>query len=222
MQMVKRRTGAVSLAALAVTVASAVAGTAAAGGPQPLPQAQASALIAAPAAVQSGSSTRAASPQEVVAAASAQGATVSVAPGMTLLQAVGLAPVLSLSAGASSVLRPIGATTAAIGCWANAAWWEWGTWPYEQHLTDTTYWCAAVGDHITTTTSNATASGTLCGTAWTSSQIIGGGIGASWFVTRSSAQWNCPTVIPWVTLHPSHHEDISRNDWGSTENVGTG
>jgi hypothetical protein len=220
--MVKRRTGAVALAALAVAAASVVAGTAAANSPQPLSQAQAAALIAAPAAVQSGSSTRAATPQEVVAAASAQGVTVSVAPGMTLLQAVGLAPALSVSTGASSVLHPGGATTAAIGCWANAAWWEWGTWPYQQHLTDTTYWCAAVGDRITTTTSSATASGTLCGTSWTNSQIIGGGIGASWFVTRSSAQWNCPTVIPWVTLHPSHYEDVSRNDWGSTSTIATG
>ncbi len=220
--MVKRRTGAVALAALAVAAASVVAGTAAANSPQPLSVAQATALIAAPPAVASGSTTRTATPQEVLASASTPGTTVAVAPGLTLLQAVGLAPALSLSSGTSSVLHPVGATTAAVACWANAAWWEWGTWPYEQHLTDTTYWCAVYGDHITTATSSATASGTLCGTAWTNSQIIGGGIGASWFVTRSSAQWNCPTVIPWVTLHPSHHEDISRNDWGSTENVGTG
>jgi hypothetical protein len=38
---------------------------------------------------------------------------------------------------------------------------------------------------------------------------------------RSSAGFSCPTVIPWVTLHPSHYEDIARNSWGSTSEVGS-
>jgi hypothetical protein len=41
-------------------------------------------------------------------------------------------------------------------------------------------------------------------------------------VMRSSAGWSCATVVPWVTLHPSHYEDVSRNDWGSTAEVGSG
>ena len=210
----RRNAAAVVVSLLAAVSTAAVTSADAAGRPQPLPQAQAQALIAAPAAVQSGSTTRAISPQEALAAASIAGATVAIAPGLSLTQAVGF----GLPVAPSSAVRP----AASVGCSANAAWHEWGTWPYQQRITDTTYWCAVYGDHITYTSSSVTASGTLCGTGWTSSQLIGGGIGYSWFVMRSSAGWNCPTVIPWVTLHPSHHVDVSRNAWGSTAEVGSG
>ncbi len=196
-------------AALAAVVLVPSAG---AGEPKPVPQAQAQALIDAAAPAQSGSLTRAVSPQEAVAAASLPGATVSVAPGLSVLQAVGLAPAVSTFA----------VTPAFTACSANAAWHEWGTWPYQQRITDTTYWCAVYGDHITYTSSTATGTGTLCGTDWTSSQLISGGIGYSWFVVRSRAGFSCPTVIPWVTLHPSHYMDVSRNAWGSTAEVGNG
>ena len=98
----------------------------------------------------------------------------------------------------------------------------WGTWPYEQQLSDTTYWCAVYGDHITYYSSTANATGTLCDSSWRSSQVTSGGIGYSWFVVRTSAGWSCPTVVPWFNLHPSHYMDYSRNAWGSTEYVGSG
>ena len=214
-----RRTAAVAASLLAIAATVAVATTASAGTAQPLPEAQAKALVGAIPAVQSGSVTRTVSPQEALAAAALPGATVSTAPGFSLTQAVGLAP----SATPSAVVHPIGAAAAAsTGCAASAAWHEWGTWPYQQRITDTTYWCMVVGDHITYTSSSVTATGTICGTGWTTSQLIGGGIGYSWFVMRSSAGWSCATVIPWVTLHPSHYEDVSRNDWGSSAEVGSG
>jgi len=201
--------------AAAVLAVVLIPAAASAGGPkpQPLPAAQAQALINAPAAVPSGSVTRAVSLQEALAAASLPGATVSVAPGLSLEQAVGLAPARSLSA----VRR-----SAFTACSANAAWHEWGTWPYQQRITDTTYWCAVYGDHITYTSSSATGSGTLCGVDWTSSQTVSGGVGYSWFVTRSRAGFSCPTVVPWLTLHPSHYVDVSRNAWGSTAEEGSG
>lgn len=221
--MINRRSAAAVVVSLFAVVSTVIlTSTASAGGPQPLSQSEAQALIAAPAAVQSGSTTRAVSAREALAAASAPGAIVSVAPGLSLVQAVGLAPAVSLSATPAAVVRPIGTTTSSIACSANAAWHEWGTWPYQQRITDTTYWCAVYGDHITYTSSTATGSGTLCGTDWANSQLVSGGIGYSWFVTRSSAGWACPTVIPWVVLHPSHHEDVSRNAWGSTAEVGSG
>lgn len=207
------------VAALATVV---LVPAASAGGPQPAAPAQAQALISAPAPVLSGSVTRTVSAQEALSAASLPGAIVSVAPGLSLTQAVGLSPALSMSTTASSVLKPIGVTASATACSANAAWHEWGTWPYQQRITDTTYWCAVYGDHITYTSSSATGSGTFCGTGWTNSQTISGGIGYSWFVTRSSAGFSCPTAIPWVSLHPSHYEDVSRNAWGSTSEVGSG
>jgi hypothetical protein len=206
----------------ALAAAALVPAASAGGGPQPLAPGQAQALVSAPAAVQSGAVTRSVSSQEALAAAALPGAVVSVTPGLSLLQAVGLGPAVSVSTGASSALKPVAPAAAAVSCASNAAWHEWGTWPYQQRITDTTYWCAVYGDHITYTSSTVNGTGTLCGTAWTSNQIISGGIGYSWFVTRSSAGWNCPTVIPWVTLHPSHFEDISRNAWGSTAEVNSG
>jgi len=221
--MVNRRNAAavvVSLFAVVSTVT--LTSTASAGGPRPLPQAQAQALIAAPAAVASGSTTRPVGAREALAAASLPGATVSVAPGLSPAQAVGLVPAAPPSIGPASVVGTAAATLSSVGCSANSAWHEWGTWPYQQRITDTTYWCAVVGDHITFTSSSVSATGTLCGSAWTGSQLISGGIGYSWFVMRSGAGWSCPTVIPWVTLHPSHHLDVSRNAWGSTAEVGSG
>jgi hypothetical protein len=211
--------GAGLVAALALAV---LAPAASAGGP---PQAQllapglAQALVNAPAAVQSGSSTRSVSAQEALAAASAAGAVVSVAPGLSLQQAVGLAPTAS---GPSRRTYAAGRASGYTACSANSAWHEWGTWPYQQRITDTTYWCAVYGDYITYTSSTSNGSGTFCGTSWTSSQLISGGIGYSWFVTRSSAGFTCPTAIPWVSLHPSHYEDVARNAWGSTSEVGSG
>ena len=199
------------LVAGAVTGLLATAGAASAkappaGGARPLPVAEATALAAAGGS--SGSTTWAVSAEEALAAASRPDATVSVVPGLSLREAVGL--------GSTTVVA------AASGCAANAAWWQWGTWPYEQRITDTTYWCAVYGDHITYRSSSVTAGGTLCSTNWTGSALISGGIGYSWFVMRSSAGYSCPTVIPWLTLHPSHYLDVSRNAWGNSAIVAAG
>jgi hypothetical protein len=208
-------------AGVAATVAAGTLGLvsalpAAANNPQPLDPTTAAALAAATPAVASGSTQRAVSPAEALASASTPGATVWVAPGMSLRQAVGAVSQPSAKAAASVT------TASSTPCWANAAWHQWGTWPYEQKLTDTTYWCAVYGVRITYRSSATTASGTFCGTSWRATQLIAGGIGYTWFTIRSSAQWSCPTAIPWVTLHPSHYQDVSRNARGSTSVVGTG
>ena len=204
-----------ALALLVPAAASARPPGPAAPPPTPLPEAQAEALVAAPAAVPGGSETWSVSPQEALSAASLPGATASIAPGLSLRQAVGVAPGTG-----SGIAQPTTAT--AVGCSANRAYRTWGTWPYQQQLSDTTYWCAVYGDHITYYSSTVNATGSLCDTGWTSSQVISGGIGYSWFVVRSSAGWSCPTVVPWLNLHPSHYMDYSRNAWGSTEYVGSG
>jgi hypothetical protein len=217
---------AVGLAGVALVPGAAAAGSA----PQPAAPAQAQVLIGAAAPAASGSITRRVSAQEALSAASLPEATVAFSPGLSPAQAVGLLPVStpsvsmpssSTATAATPVVRPIGAITAAIACSANAQWTEWGIWPYQQRITDTTYWCAVYGDHITYTSSNTSGTGTLCGTSWTSNQIVSGGVGYSWFVNRASAGFNCPTAIPWISLHPSHYEDTSRNAWGSTQLVGT-
>ncbi len=211
------------LGALALLVpAAAGAGPAGAARPPapaatPLPPGQAQALAAAPGVTTGGFQTRPVSPQEALAASALPGAVGGVAPGLSPQQAVGLA---AAPVGAA-LTRPAAAASAATACSANSPWRTWGTWPYEQKLTETTYWCAVPGDHITYWTTSVTATGTLCGTSWTSSQLTSGGIGYSWFVLRSSAGWGCPTVVPWVTLHPSHYIDYARNVWGTTEYLGS-
>jgi hypothetical protein len=201
------------LTGLLTTGGAAMAKAPPAGGARPLPPAEATTLAAT--GVSSGSVTRSVSADEALAAATRPGATVSVAPGLSLREAVGLG-----SAGATPSATV--AAEAAIGCAANAAWWQWGTWPYEQRITDTTYWCAVYGDHITYRSSSVDGNGTLCSTNWTGSALVSGGIGYSWFVMRSSAGFACPTVIPWITLHPSHYLDVSRNAWGNSAIVATG
>lgn len=196
------------------TAAVAPGAQAGAGTPGPLDPDAAAALVSAAPAVASGSTLRRVTAAEALAAASTPGASVSVAPGLSLQQAVGASATRQAPAGAVATASP--------ACWANAAWRQWGTWPYEQKITDTTYWCAVYGVRITYRSSTTTAGGTLCGVSWRSSQLVAGGIGYSWFTIRASAGFACPTVIPWVTLHPSHYEDTARNAWGGTSAVGSG
>ncbi len=205
----------------AITVLVALVPVASAGTPQPLPQDQAQALISASPPVASSSVTRRVSPQEAYAAATAPGASVYVAPGMTLAQAVGLAPTVAVATPTSALTKPaLAAQAASTGCAATQSGWTWGTWPYEQTITDITYWCAITGVVITSRSTTVTATGTFCGTGWTAGQLISGGIGYTWFTMRASAGWNCPTVIPWVVLHPSHYLDTAHNAWGNSEQVG--
>ena len=119
--------------------------------------------------------TRAVSPEEALAAASLPGATVSVTAGLSLEQAVGLAPAAAKPATRAAAPGP--SASDASGCAANVASWRWGTWPYDQWINDTTYWCAVYGDHITYRSSSVSAGGTLCGTNSTGSALISGGLG---------------------------------------------
>jgi len=203
------------LAAVAAFFGSAARALAAIDGtPSPLPPDQAQALATAAADVPSGSSTTVVDGRTALDASAAPDALTSIESGVSPNAAVGLAPLSE-----DNVLlatRPV--------CWANAAWNQWGTWPYQQRITDTTYWCAVFGSHITYRTSSTTASGTLCGVGWRASALIAGGVGRgfTYFTQRASAGFACPTVIPWIVIHTSHHEDVKRTDRGVTTFVGSG
>jgi hypothetical protein len=197
------------MTAILGSAAPAVADT-----PALLPPDQAQALATSPATVPSGSSTASVDGRTALNASTLPGAETSIESGVSPEAAVGLMP---LSEGnVISATRP--------SCWANAAWYQWGLWPYQQRITDTTYWCAVFGSHITYRTSTTTASGTLCGVSWRAHALIAGGVGRgfTYFTNRSSAGFACPTVIPWITLHTTHHEDVKRTDRGVTSFVGTG
>lgn len=210
-----RRTAllAMLVAAAAASLASATPAVADLGSPALLPPDQAQTLASAPAEVPSGSSTSSVDGQTVLDASALPGADTTIESDLTPQEAVGLTPSGGLVLGVS---RPV--------CWANAAWHQWGTWPYQQRITDTTYWCAVYGSHITYRAAVTTASGTLCGVQWRTMALIAGGVGRAFpsFTNRASASFACPTIIPWITIHTTHHEDVKRTDRGLTTWVGTG
>ena len=203
-----------TLSTLAVALGSATSARAVTESPPPLPPDQATALVGAAAAVPSGSSTQSVDGNAVLSAATLPGAETSMESDVSPQAAVGLAPLVE-----GNILP----TTRQV-CWANYMWHQWGTWPYQQRITDTTYWCAVYDSHITYRTSMTTASGTLCGVEWRAGGLVGGGIGRGfpYFVNRASAGFACQTVVPWITIHKTHYEDIKRNDRGGTTVVGTG
>jgi hypothetical protein len=210
------------VAAMAVILASAIPALAAESlpGPSPFAPDDAQALATATAAIPSGSTTTSVDGQAALNASTLTGADTSVEAGVSQQAAVGLAPLDD--SGDGSTIASVPATRAS--CWANQAWHQWGTWPYQQRVTDTTYWCAVVGNHITYRTSTTTASGLLCGVNWRASALIGGGVGPGFtYVTnRASAGFSCQTDIPWIALHTTHHLDTKRTDRGVTSEVGSG
>jgi hypothetical protein len=205
---------AVLLAAATVLICSASA-LADSGTPTPLSPDQAQAYATAPAYFPGGSSsTTVVDGQTALNAAANTDAETSIEVGLSPEAAVGLVP---LPQGYSLVAtRPT--------CWANAVWARWGIWPYDQRITDTTYWCAVYGNHITYRSSTTTAGGTLCGVSWRAHALIAGGVGKgfTYFTNRASAGFSCQTAIPWITIHTTHHLDTKRTDRGVTSIVGTG
>jgi hypothetical protein len=182
--------------------------------PTPLQPEQAALLANATPAVADGSTTSAVDADTALNAANQPDAQTSIEDGISPQSAVGLAPLTE--ANVVSPARP--------RCWANYSWHQWGTWPYEQKITDTTYWCAVYDDHITYRTSTTTGSGTLCGVNWRAGALISGGIGRgfTYFTNRASAGFSCETTIPWITLHRTHYVDTKRNDRGVSSQVGSG
>ena len=72
--------------------------------------------------------------------------------------------------------------------------------------------------------SMASAGCTLCGVQWRGIGLIGGGVGRGYtsFTNRASAGFSCQTIVPWITIHTTHHEDVKRNARGVTSFVGSG
>ena len=192
----------------------------------PLPPDQAAALVAAaPATAPDALTVQAVSPQQALAAATAPGAAVYVAPGLSLQQAVGAR--LS-TAGLSSTTASSGGRRSGVGrvgrlLRQRRRRGHWGTWPYEQKIYFTVYWsrCTAATSPTIPPATNERAA--LCAaSAGPSNEADQRRDPLSWVVQRGSAGFSCPTVIPWVNLHPSHYLDVSVNSWGSAAEVGRG
>jgi hypothetical protein len=112
----------------------------------------------------------------------------------------------SLDTEAPSVLgaRSLARATATY-CWSGQVSMQWGTWPYDQHVYDHTYWCAVYGSYITYRSTNVTHGSNLCSGSGDYSFRISGGVGYSSVTIEAGAYFNCPTTIPWI--------NINRHDW---------
>ena len=185
------------LLAVATAAVVAVPAAPAAKPAKPLDPAQAQALASAPGYALP-LTVRTISKDEALAAMTQPGATTVVADGFS---------------------TPAAAVAAATGCTAWDSGWHWGTWPYDQNITDHTYYCAVTGDHITSRSTSVTAGGTLCGAESRDNWIVSGGIGYFWMVVHAQARFSCPTVVPWVSLHPTDWLETSYNAWGNAAQV---
>jgi hypothetical protein len=184
-----------AVATLAIAVPAA---TGANGKPKPVDAAQAQTLVADP-GYSLGTTVTPVSKSDALAAMTQPGATTALAPGFATAQA---------------------AVAAATGCAAWQSGVHWGTWPYDQTVWDHTYYCAVYGDHITSRSTTVTVDGTLCGNESRENWIVSGGIGYSWMTVHAQARFSCPTVVPWVNLHPTDWLETAYNAWGNAALVG--
>jgi hypothetical protein len=193
--MVRKALITLLLAAIIVPAAQAGNGN---GKAKPLDPTQAQTLVST-AGASLGTSVTAISKDDALAASRQAGAQTEVASGFATTQQ---------------------AIAASTGCASYQSGWGWGTWPYDQQVYDHTYYCAVTGDHITYRSTTVTTGGTLCGTESRNNWIVSGGIGYFWMVVHAEARFSCPTVVPWVTLHPTDWLETSYNAWGNAAQVG--
>jgi hypothetical protein len=105
-------------------------------------------------------------------------------------------------------------------CWQhNGLWFEWGTWPYQQRVNESRYWCAnCYGCAQTYRTSHVTlggGGGSLCDRSGAYGFRTSGGNGYTWTIVRSGGHFACPTPIPWVVLHYDRWMEWACNTWGN-------
>jgi hypothetical protein len=141
-----------------------------------------------------------------------------IAAGLTLRQAVGLAPIPATTWAKLTghviycntrghVVRP----HCGGGYWAGCSTHSWlqtfGNWPWNVSLTDSTHWCAS-GGILTSRDSSVSQTGSAaCTTNGTSRQTVSGGVGYQNVDWKDIGQWNCDIGITtqgatdWVEMH---------------------
>ena len=194
---------------LAVLVVPAV--SAAKPAPAPLPPDEAAAAADGP-AQSLGKSIHRITAQEALALATAPGAATTVAPGLSIAQAVGAAPIQQ---------RRLARAAASLYCYTGTVGQGWGVWPYEIDVYDHTAWCAWYGGSITMRSTTVTTNTALCSQNGTYSYLNAGGVGSVFVAWRSGGYFSCPTTIPWITFHYNKWMDLEANDYGSYFVYGT-
>jgi hypothetical protein len=76
-----------------------------------------------------------------------------------------------------------------------------------------------LGDYITSRATSVSVDGTLCGLESKGNWIVSGGIGYFWMVVHAEARFSCPTVVPWLNLHPTDWLETAYNAWGNAAQV---
>jgi hypothetical protein len=159
-----------------------------------------------------GGAPQAITPMQAYQAASERGATVEVADGLSLEQAVGLAATASTTAPLAAAPR---ASTASVACWRWAPWVRWGTWPWHQKVVNDFSWCAVYGDHITSWSSHVSLDAYLCGYSGAYGYKQVGGAGYGVVRHRAGGYFSCASPYPFITYHYNRWFDTSFYTRGS-------
>lgn len=94
--------------------------------------------------------------------------------------------------------------TDATTCWYASPTDTWGTWPYNQSVTQNTYWCRKNG-LLSYRSTTITTGSYFCSSHDPYEFKVAGGVGYTYVVVHRGAYFNCPTAIPWI--------NINVNDW---------
>jgi hypothetical protein len=110
--------------------------------------------------------------------------------------------------------------TAAIWCYSGTVQRTWGTWPYQQVVTDHTYWCGPRGGNLTYRSTNVTHNGSLCNGSGDYSFRLSGGVGTPNVTVEAGAYFNCPTTIPFVSINKHRWIQTMYTSYGDALIVG--
>jgi hypothetical protein len=111
---------------------------------------------------------------------------------------------------------------ASVYCWNATAPHSWDWWPYDRHVYQHTYWCGYWAGALTYRSTYTTANSPLCGVHDIYNYRVSGGMGYSSVYVESGAYFDCPTPVPWITVHYRDWERVWYNtqggawilDWG--------
>jgi len=121
---------------------------------------------------------------------------------------------------------PSAASTTSVPnvCWQTTFWRYWGAYPYQQRLWEARSWCAHYGFAIYYRVSHFGTGGvfSLCSGHDAQGWRTGGGIGYSWVEVRTTGNFDCPTNIPWITIHTGHWMQWRSNSNGASWSTGQG
>lgn len=140
-----------------------------------------------------------------------EGATVSVTPE----EAVELSPVGNAASLAAIEAEVDVEGEAAAYCWYSTWTHTRGTWPYAQNAELHTTWCGN-GSWITYRSSWTTSDSWLCSGHDEYARKLLGGYGYEKVLVEGGASFDCPTPVPWVTLHARVWIEVNYDARGGT------